>query len=254
MKSDAEVFPVRGVKTVSVWTRPEPGDGLAGPWGGPSGRFPAVLFLHGFPGSQQNWDLRHALLKKGVATLAPHFHGAWGSDGLYRFSTLVPQARAALRFMASRPGVDRGRLAVFGFSMGGWTAIHLGAIEPRLSGVAAVAPVGGPEMVREGTEARIMDLGRPVRAGSPRVLARDFVASVRRWDPAESASRLKTPLLLVHGRGDEIVHHGVSERIASRCASPCRLVLEPGARHDFLDRREKLVRLVTSWLLKRLRG
>ena len=172
---------------------------------------------------------------------------------MYRFSRLVDDARAGLRRMASRPGVDRGRLAVFGFSMGGWTALHLGARVGGLRGVAAVAPVGGPEMVRGGTRLRVRDLGRPLKTGSNAALAADFVRSVRMRDPAESAGRLVAPLLLVHGTSDEVVPIEVSRRIHAAARRPKRLVEVRGARHDFLDRRARLVRVVSDWLVRRLR-
>jgi DNA-binding response OmpR family regulator len=57
---------------------------------------------------------QRALLRRGVASVAPHFLGAWGSGGTYRFTTLVEQARAALaatRRLFWRPwaSMSRGR-------------------------------------------------------------------------------------------------------------------------------------------------
>src|SRR5438874_502338 len=110
-------------------------------------RAPAVLFLHGYPGSEQNVDIRRRLMERGVASFALHFAGAWGSEGFYSFTSLAEQAAAALRHLREMDFVDPERTAAFGFSMGGWTALHLGAADSRLKAVAAVAPVGGAEML-----------------------------------------------------------------------------------------------------------
>lgn len=221
---------------------------------GPEGRrFPAVLFLHGFPGSEKSVDVQRALLRRGVASIAPHFLGAWGSGGVYRFTTLLPQARAALAAVRRLTFVDPRRVAVYGFSMGGWAALNLAAQEPVLKAVVAVAPVGGPEMLGPRTPEFMRRLSRPLKTLSVAALTRDFAAAVTRHDPAQAAARLKVPALLVHGADDDVVPCGVSRRIAAAAAGPVRLVIDRGARHDFLEQRETLTRLCASWLARRLR-
>lgn len=240
-----EVFRVRGERMLAAFHRP------AGPEGR---RFPTVLFLHGFPGSEKSVDVQRALLRRGVASVAPYFLGAWGSGGTYRFTTLVAQARAALAAARRLPFVDPRRVAVYGFSMGGWTALNLAASDPSLKAVVAVAPVGGPEMVGPRTPEFMRRLSRPLKTLSPAALTRDFAAAVTRQDPAKAVARLRRPVLLVHGTADDVVPCAVSRRIAAAAEGPLRLVLEPGAHHDFLEKREKLTALASSWLAARLRG
>lgn len=242
-RAGVELFRVMGERMLAPFHRPA---------GSPSRRFPTVLFLHGFPGAEKSVDVQRALLRRGVASVAPHFLGAWGSGGLYRFTTLIAQARAALAAARRLPFVDPRRVAVYGFSMGGWTALHLAAADGRLKAVCAVAPVGGPEMLPGRGVEFIGHLARPLAAPPPRELALDFAAAVSRHDPAESARRFKAPLLLVHGTGDDVIPADVSRRVAAAAGPRARLVLERGARHDFLDRREKLARLCAGWLAARL--
>lgn len=239
----ADLFRWRGLKTLGVFTRPA----------GPSRkRFPAVLLLHGIPGAEKNVDIQRRLMDAGVAGFALHFAGAWGSEGEYRFSNLVPQARAALRFLARQEFVDERRLAVFGFSMGGWTALNVAAAEPRLRAVAAVAPVGGPETLGGGVAERVERLSRPLRVRSVAALARDYAVAVTENDPARAVAARCCPLLLVHGDADDVVPVAISRRLFALANGPKRLVIEPGACHDFLDRREKLSRVVADWLAARL--
>ncbi|MDX6769727.1 MAG: alpha/beta fold hydrolase [Elusimicrobiota bacterium] len=238
-----ELFRVSGERMLAAYHRP------AGP---DAARFPTVLFLHGFPGSEKSVDVQRALLRRGVASVAPHFLGAWGSGGTYRFTTLVAQARAALAATRRLPFVDPKRVAVYGFSMGGWAALNLAALDPSLKAVCAVAPVGGPEMVGPSTLDFMRRLSRPLKTLKPEALRADFAAAVARQDPARAVARLKAPALLVHGTADDVVPCIVSKRIAAAAKGPLRLVLEPGARHDFLECREKLTRLCSAWLAERL--
>jgi dipeptidyl aminopeptidase/acylaminoacyl peptidase len=215
-------------------------------------RFPAVLFLHGFPGSEKSVDVRRELMRRGVASLAPSFLGAWGSGGVWRFTTLVAQARAALAAMRRLPFVDPRRTAVFGFSMGGWAALNLAAADPSLKAVLAVAPCGGPEMLGPGTKDFLAHLSRPLNAPGPRALSADFARAMRRDDPARAVARLRAPLLLVQGDRDETIPLAVSRRLAALAPKGTRLIVERGADHSFLDRREKLARLASNWLEARL--
>ena len=71
-RAGTEIFRVKGQKMLVHYHRPE----------GPEGRrFPTVLFLHGFPGSEKSVDIQRALMARGIASVAPSFLGAWGSGG-----------------------------------------------------------------------------------------------------------------------------------------------------------------------------
>ena len=241
--SGTAVFTVLGRRMLAPYHRP------AGPEGR---RFPAVLFLHGFPGAEKSVDVQRELLRLGVASVAPRFLGSWGSGGSYRFTTLVAQARADLRATRRLDFVDPRRVAVYGFSMGGWTALNLGAAEPSLKAVAAVAPAGGPEMLGPGTRRFLAAHARVLTAPAPDALLADFRRALSRFDPAKAVPRLRVPLLLVHGDADATVPAEVSRRLARLAGGPVRLKIERGAEHSFLDRRAALARGVAKWLAQRL--
>lgn len=234
---------VLGKKSLILYHRPAGAEGR---------RFPAVLFLHGLPGAEKSVDVQRALMARGVASVAPHFHGAWGSAGTYRFTTLTAQARAFLRVARALDFVDPRRMAVYGFSMGGWTALNLAAAEPSLKAVLAVAPVGGPEMIGADTRATVARLAKCLNAPAPGPLFADFRRALARRDPARAAARIKAPLLLIHGDRDETVPAAVSERLMRFAGKNARLIVEKGAEHDFLDRRARVARLASRWLAGRL--
>jgi dipeptidyl aminopeptidase/acylaminoacyl peptidase len=243
LHSGATILRYKGDKLLGVLNRPD---------GRETQKFPGVLFLHGFPGAEKNVDVQRRLLALGVASFALHFSGAWGSEGEYRFSSLVPQARAALKFLATREFVDARRLAVFGFSMGGWAALNLASRVPGLRAVAAISPVGGPEMIGPRNLEFIKRLSRPLRAPKPAALMADFRSSMRKFDPHQAVTRRTCPLLLVHGDEDVTVPALISRRLHVEARAPKKLVIAKGARHDFLDRRDWLTRLTADWLAKQL--
>ena len=237
------IFRVDGHKMLASYHRP------AGP---ANRRRPTVLFLHGFPGSEKSVDVQRELLRRGIASVAPSFLGSWGSGGTYRFTTLVPQARAALRAARRLSFVDPARMAVYGFSMGGFAALNLAALEPSLKAVVAVAPAGGPEMLGPGTRQFLARLSKPLNAPALGSLLPDFRRALTRFDPAHAVAKIRAPLLLVHGDADDTIPVAVSRRLAALAGGPARLVVERGAAHDFLDRREKLARLTSRWLAERV--
>lgn len=238
-----EIFRVLGQKMLVNYHRPAGRQGQ---------RFPTVLFLHGFPGSERSVDVQRALMARGVASAALSFLGAWGSGGKYRFTTLVPQARAALRAARRLSFVDSRRIAVYGFSMGGWTALNLAALEPALKAVVAVAPCGGPEMIGPQNRSFLTRLSKPLNAPAPAALEADFRRAMRRFDPALAIPRLRAPLLLIHGDQDETIPLPISKRYAALAGERARLVVLRGADHGFLDCREKLARLASDFLVARV--
>jgi dipeptidyl aminopeptidase/acylaminoacyl peptidase len=238
-----EVFRVLGQKMIATYHRP------AGPGGK---RFPTVLFLHGFPGSEKSVDVQRELMRRGIASVAPSFLGAWGSGGKYRFTTLVPQARAALRAAKKLPFVNARRIAVYGFSMGGWTALNLAAAEPALKAVVAVAPAGGPEMIGPDTKSFLAHLSQTLNVPAQGALLADFRRALKTYDPARAVARLRPPLLLIHGDEDGTIPVQISRRYAKLAGGRARLVVLHGADHGFLDCRARLVARSANWLAARV--
>ncbi len=238
-----EIFRVLGQKMVATYHRP------AGPEGK---RFPTVIFLHGFPGSEKSVDVQRELMRLGIASVAPNFLGAWGSGGVYRFTTLVPQARAALRAAKKLSFVNPRRVAVYGYSMGGWVALNLAALDPSLKAVVAVAPAGGPEMIGPDTKDFLAHLSKSLNVPAQGVLLADFRRALRDCDPARAVARLRAPLLLIHGDEDDVIPISISRRYAALAGKRARLFVQRGADHGFLDYRRRLTRRAADWLARRV--
>jgi len=140
-----------------------------------AGPFPCVLLMHGWSGSKEDWwrdgnyisggNLRQAVLAAGFAVMAidAQCHGdriaqndfapvnhyvdesAGGNSrkGYFALADIYVQtvrdARRAIDYLATRPEIDKTRIGVIGYSMGGTQAFLLTGVEPRVRASVAVA-------------------------------------------------------------------------------------------------------------------
>ena len=138
--------------------------------------YPCVLLLHGWSGSKESWweesnyisggDARKALLGKGYAVFAldAQGHGDRIAENDYHVVNLynepgapprknyftlreiivqtVVDYRRGLDYLATRDEIDMQRIGLLGYSMGGFHAFALTAVEPRVKVAAGcVAPM-----------------------------------------------------------------------------------------------------------------
>jgi polyhydroxybutyrate depolymerase len=112
----------------------------------------AVVFVHGYQssgeGTMRNRGMVDALLARGYAVIAPDGSPMPGRDGLswaFRPEAGGRDEAAFLRAVADdaagRFGLDRGRMLLAGFSVGGSMVSYAACADP--SGFAAYAPVSG---------------------------------------------------------------------------------------------------------------
>jgi alpha-beta hydrolase superfamily lysophospholipase len=113
-----------------------------------------VVLCCGYTGIKDLYlnDMARRLAAAGYVALTFDYKG-WGkSDGpplrLAPYGR-VEDTQAALTFLAQQPGVDPGRLGLYGISYGGSTAIFTAAIDQRVRAVVSVTGVGdGPRWMR----------------------------------------------------------------------------------------------------------
>ena len=182
-----------------------------------------------------------------------------------RYDYEVP-ARAALDCITRRPDVDARRVAVMGFSMGGYYAPRAAAMEPRF---AACVAWGGHWDYHESwvRRRRIMESGgTKLSAPSfqlPWVLGMpDMEASMKKLENYRLtgvAERIRCPFFCIHGEHDNIVPLEFAEKLyaAVGAADKTLKVLsahDGGSEHCQEDNRQVGANLVADWLAERLGG
>ncbi|WP_141327086.1 alpha/beta hydrolase [Myxococcus sp. AB025B] len=109
-------------------------------WYVPSQNRAAVVLVHGFADNRAQLLFEARALAQagyGVLLFDLRAHGESGGDRVTWGDLERRDVTAALDFVAARPDVDPARLGLFGFSMGGTTALLVAEHDARVKAVAA---------------------------------------------------------------------------------------------------------------------
>jgi dipeptidyl aminopeptidase/acylaminoacyl peptidase len=209
---------------------------------GSSGKgMPAVVLPHGGPSARDEWGfdwLAQFLAGRGYAVIQPNYRGsagfgdAWlGENGFKAWRTSIGDVTSAARWLASEGIADPNRIAIVGWSYGGYAALQSAATEPSLfKAVVAVAPIS--DLGQFKADASHYTSDRMVSA---------FVGSgphVAEGSPARHASAISAPVLLFHGTMDENVTVGQSREMADAlrdAGKPVEFVEFDGLDHQLED-------------------
>jgi dipeptidyl aminopeptidase/acylaminoacyl peptidase len=211
------------------------------PPGSDGKNLPALVMPHGGPAYRDTGGfdyLAQFFAQRGFAVIQPEFRGSTGygdaffdKNGFHAWRTAVGDVTDAGRWMVKQGIADPAKLAIFGWSYGGYAALQSNVLDPHLfKAVVAVAPVTDLDKIKE--EARgftNFDLvQRQVGDGSIAAEA----------SPLRHASAFEAPVLMFHGDHDLNVDIGQSRRMdqALRHAGKrSRLVVYPGLDHQLDD-------------------
>lgn len=183
---------------------------------------PDLTILH-FHGNAGNVSHRVPLLLRLRAELdanifAIDYQGYGRSAGRPSERATAADARAALAYLQSRPGLDPSRIVYFGESLGGAVAIDLAAEAPPFALVA---------------QSPFTSLADLTRLHYP-LLAPLLPFAQNRYDALATIRRVQAPLLVIHGAADTIVPVEHGRRIFAAANEPKRLLVVPGADHNDL--------------------
>jgi pimeloyl-ACP methyl ester carboxylesterase len=147
------------------------------------GPHPGVVLVHGF-GANHTMSLdkyEQHFSQAGIATLAFDYRGLGESGGLPRQRLSLRNHRqdvgSAFEFLAGLPGIDAGRVGVWGTSLGAMHALRVAAARDDVAAVVVQCPiVDGPATLRRLglsamlrlTPAILDDLGRRLLERTPR--------------------------------------------------------------------------------------
>ncbi len=188
------------------------------------GPHPVVVLIPGLDSAKEEFRPTEQLfLDRGLATFSVDGPGQGEAeyDLAIRPDWEVPGA-AILDAVSALPGLDPGRIGVWGVSLGGYYAPRLASGDGRARACIALS---GPFSFGEGWD-QLPELTREafrVRSKS----ATDGQARLRAGELtlAGRAGRLTAPLLVVAGRQDRIVPWPQARRLADEAAGPAELLL-----------------------------
>ena len=167
------------------------------PAGSEGKNLPTIVLPHGGPAARDFWGfdwLVQFFTARGYAVMQPNYRGssgygeAWfGKNGYQAWNVAIGDVNDAGRWLVSQGIADADKLAIAGWSYGGYAALQSQVVAPDLfKAVVAIAPVTDLEYLRDDAKAytsfRLRDeqLGRGphIAAGSPRRHADKFNAPV----------------------------------------------------------------------------
>ena len=188
--------------------------------GADGGSTPAtVLMCHGNAGNISHRLERAMLLttKLGVDVLLFDYRGYGLSEGAPTEEGTYQDVRAAYRYLTEDRSIPPERIVLFGESLGTAIALQL-AIEAPAAALVLEAPFTS-----------IPDMAREVYPFLP------FVDWIRtRYDSASKISRLRMPVLVIHGEEDRVVPYAHGAALFERAPEPKTFFGVAGGGHSDL--------------------
>jgi dipeptidyl aminopeptidase/acylaminoacyl peptidase len=209
---------------------------------GSDGRgLPAIVLPHGGPHARDEWAfdwLPQYFANRGYAVLQPNFRGSagYGNDwfqrnGFQSWRTAIGDVNDAGRWLVSEGIANPERLAILGWSYGGYAALQANVLDPALFKAAvAIAPVTDLTLLTE-----------EARGWADSRMMRDYIGSgphIRAGSPAQNAAAIRVPVLMFHGDRDANVNVAHAQLMRDRLQSAGRqveLVVFPGLDHQIED-------------------
>ena len=219
---------------------------------------PAIVMPHGGPSARDYWGfnwLAQFYASRGYVVLQPNFRGSTGygdeffkQNGFRSWPTAIGDVLDAGRWLVAQGIASPDKMAVVGWSYGGYAALQSAVVDPGLfKAVIAVAPVTD-----------LVELKEQHRQWSDFVIVNREIGDgphVREGSPALNAAKIKVPVLLFHGEMDRNVLIRQSREMADRLAAagvPHELVTWPDLDHDLDDSaaRAEMLRKSDAFLRK----
>lgn len=233
---------------------------------GVTGRAPTVVLFDGMDNCKEMSVIFAGLefAKRGMHTLAIDGPGQGETQRLRAIHSRpdyeVPGA-AAYDYVASRADVDPRRVAVMGYSFGGYQAPRIAAFEKRY---AACVALGAMHWDLHGWQA---DVKARLAKDSKTSFTSNFqfrwvigapdnataLEWAKRFTLEGAAERIECPFLVVHGENDRIVPLEEARTLYERVGSRAKRIKiftaeEGGAEHCQVDHRQMGIDYIGDWL------
>jgi hypothetical protein len=216
------------------WYLPAPGRALG-----------TILFLHGNAENVSTHIMSVRWLpERGFNVFLLDYRGYGASAGKPTLAGVQDDVESALKMLTARPGVDAGRIVVFGQSLGGAIAVHRVAHTAYRGSIRALVVESAFSGYRRITREKLGDFWLTWPFQYPL----SWTVSDKYSPSAAVADISPIPLLVIHGDRDPIVpaHHG--QRLFELAREPKQIWIVPDGGHIQAFRKSEYRDRFVAWL------
>ncbi len=226
-----------GLPFEPVRLAPVPGAEVHGWWVPAGPEAPALLFLHGNAGNiGHRLDSIALLHESGLSVLIIDYRGFGASSGAPGEQATAEDAMAAWDWLTGEQGIAPGRIVVFGRSLGGAVAIDL---------ASRVRPGA---LIIESSFTSLADMAAHFYPWLP---ARRLVRI--RYPSLERLPAVRSPMLIVHSRADELVPFAMGEALYRSAPAPKAFLEINGGHNDgFLRSRSRWQQGIAAFIAEHI--
>lgn len=163
---------------------------------------PAIVMPHGGPAARDEWGfdwLAQFFVSRGYAVLQPNYRGssgygeAWyGKNGYQAWPRAIGDVNDAGKWLVGEGIADPEKLAIVGWSYGGYAALQSQVVDPSLfKAVVAIAPVTDLGFLRSDSRNYVSRELREDQLGEG--------AHIGAGSPLRHAAKFRAPVALFHG-------------------------------------------------------
>lgn len=199
------------------------------------GVHPAVIYFGG-RSEEVSWVVGDATsMFPGMTVLAVNYRGYGNSDGVPAERHLVEDGKMLFDWLAARPQVDPGRIAVIGRSLGSGVALQVAA-HHAVAAVALITPYDSILSIAK-RRFRTMPIGLVLR---------------HRFESVKYAARIKAPVLILRAEQDTVVPGVHTDLLASKLSSVHSDHTVSGSDHFNIPHLEETQQRIAAFLRSQL--
>ncbi|MBI1174814.1 MAG: alpha/beta fold hydrolase [Sideroxydans sp.] len=182
---------------------------------------PTMLYLHGNDknvGHVRDMEYARGMHGLGYNVLMIDYRGYGKSSGIKPGErTVYEDAESAWDYLVQQRGIAPGRIFIYGHSLGGAVAIDLAIRHAEAAGVIEESSFTSMPAIASVTGYGFMPTDILVH---------------ERFDSLSKVSRLKIPLLVIHGTWDTVVPYQMGQQLYDAAPSPKKIELIAGGGHE----------------------
>jgi dienelactone hydrolase len=232
-------IPYDGITMPGLFRKP---DGIRRP--------PVLLMIPGLDSVKEELQATaDHFLRRGIATLAIDGPGQGETEFARDIEPAYEKpAGAAIDWLESREDVDSARIGVYGVSLGGYYAVRIAAMEPR---VRATIELAGTYSLAEHWDKRsVVSRDAFIKRSGARDEA-DARERAKLIDMQGLGPRITRPILILHGKRDPIAPFDGAERLAAETPTGELVAWEDG-NHGMTNRAFESRVLMSDWMAAKL--